>query len=211
MDVGSRLLFWGHSHVNMGTSPSGQDEAQMALFESQELEFFIRGILNKNGRMEFAIFLYESGVKIVDAEWAIYQPVDKSLRSAIEAEFKEKVQTQSDSFFSGIRDTLTGSGSSSRSKSAWNANSSSSKLTKPVAPAKPVAPVAPAKPVTPTEAVTPVAPTESVTPVTPTEAVIVVDPSDNPPKGFDVNDPDVEYDPESGQWYSKTVGKPNAH
>jgi hypothetical protein len=91
MDVCNRLCFWGHSHVNMGTSPSGQDESQMQTFRESGHSFFIRGIFNKNGRMEFTIFLYESGVKIVDTEWTIYEPVDDSLRAEIEAEFKAKV------------------------------------------------------------------------------------------------------------------------
>lgn len=91
MEVINRLCFWGHSHVNMGTSPSGQDESQMSTFRESGHPFFVRGILNKQGRMEFTIFLYESGVKIVDAEWAIHEPVDESIRTEIEAEFKAKV------------------------------------------------------------------------------------------------------------------------
>lgn len=91
VEVLNRLCFWGHSHVRMGTSPSGQDEEQMKVFSESGHPFFVRGILNKNGRMEFTIFLHESGVKIVDAEWAVYEPVDDSLRSEIEAEFSAKV------------------------------------------------------------------------------------------------------------------------
>ena len=32
IEICNRLCFWGHSHVNMGTSPSGQDESQMENF-----------------------------------------------------------------------------------------------------------------------------------------------------------------------------------
>ena len=91
MDVINRLCFWGHSHVRMGTSPSGQDEAQMKIFAESGQPFFIRGILNKERRMEFTVFCYESGIKIVDAEWSIYEPVDESMRSEIEAELLAKV------------------------------------------------------------------------------------------------------------------------
>jgi len=91
VDIYNNIRFWGHSHVNMGTSPSGQDENQMELFKNSEHPYFIRGILNKRGRMEFTIFFYDTGVKIEDAEWAIYEPVDVSVRDTIEAEFKEKV------------------------------------------------------------------------------------------------------------------------
>lgn len=91
VDIYNNIRFWGHSHVNMGTSPSGQDESQMEIFKGSEHPYFIRGILNKRGRMEFTIFFYENGIKIEDAEWAIYEPVDASIRENIEAEFKEKV------------------------------------------------------------------------------------------------------------------------
>ena len=91
IEICNRLCFWGHSHVNMGTSPSGQDESQMENFSESGHPFFIRGILNKQGRMEFTIFLYASGIKIVDPEWKIYEPVDDSIRAEIEAEFTAKV------------------------------------------------------------------------------------------------------------------------
>ena len=91
VDIVNSLRFWGHSHVNMGTSPSHQDESQMSLFEENGCEYFIRGILNKNGRMEFTIYLYDRGIRIVDLEWAIHEEVDDSLRSEIEDEIKDKV------------------------------------------------------------------------------------------------------------------------
>lgn len=91
MEVVNSLQFWGHSHVNMGTSPSGQDDAQMEVFQESGLPWFIRGILNKNGRMEFTIYLFESGVKIVDPEWVLWEPEDETLRAEIEADFKTKV------------------------------------------------------------------------------------------------------------------------
>lgn len=91
VEVLNNLRFWGHSHVRMGTSPSGQDEAQMAEFAGSGHPWFIRGILNKLGRMEFSLFLYQSGVKILDAEWEIVEPSDEGIRADIEAQFREKV------------------------------------------------------------------------------------------------------------------------
>ncbi len=91
MEVVNSIQFWGHSHVSMGTSPSWQDETQMEVFRESEHPWFIRGILNKLGRMEFTIFLYESGVKIVDPEWSIWEPEEEALRLEIEAEIKVKV------------------------------------------------------------------------------------------------------------------------
>jgi len=91
VETANRLRFWGHSHVNMGTSPSPQDDTQMGKFSEDGCQWFIRGILNKLGRMEFTIYLWEAGVKIADAPWAIYEHVDESMRAGIEAEFKAKV------------------------------------------------------------------------------------------------------------------------
>jgi len=94
IDIYNNIRFWGHSHVNMSTSPSGQDENQMDLFESSDNNFFIRGILNKNGRMEFTLYFYDTGLKIVDLEWSVYDPIDHSLRDIIQEEFDEKVKKQ---------------------------------------------------------------------------------------------------------------------
>lgn len=96
VDVANAIRFWGHSHVRMGTSPSGQDEAQMRHFQQNDCPWFVRGILNKLGRMQFDIFLWDSGVKITDAPWAIYDEfVDQSRRVEIEADFKAKVTARS--------------------------------------------------------------------------------------------------------------------
>jgi|GEM_PF-3441151 len=87
----NKLRFWGHSHVRMRTSPSHQDEQQMQKLQENGCPWFIRGILNKLGRMEFTIYLWAAGVKITDVPWAIYERVDASMRAGIEAEFQEKV------------------------------------------------------------------------------------------------------------------------
>lgn len=90
-DVANELLFWGHSHVHMTTSPSYQDDKQMEQFRENGCPWFVRGILNKNGRMEFTLYLWETGVKIVDVPWAIYEDIDQEVRAGIEQEFAAKV------------------------------------------------------------------------------------------------------------------------
>jgi len=94
IEIYNNIRFWGHSHVNMETGPSGQDEDQMEIFEQSDHPYFIRGILNKRGRMEFTVFFYENGLKIIDPEWCVYDPVDNSMRGLIEKEFKDKVTKQ---------------------------------------------------------------------------------------------------------------------
>lgn len=88
----NRLRFWGHSHVTMGTSPSGQDEEQMRLFDHGGNPWFIRGILNKLGRMEFTLFFFRGALKITDVPWQLYDPADPLLRLEIATEIREKVR-----------------------------------------------------------------------------------------------------------------------
>jgi hypothetical protein len=68
----NRLRFWGHSHVRMGTSPSGTDESTMNRFGNEGLPWYIRGIFNKLGRGSFAIYYYDRGYRILDAPWAVW-------------------------------------------------------------------------------------------------------------------------------------------
>ena len=70
----NRLRFWGHSHVRMGTSPSGTDESTMKRFYEEGLPWYVRGIFNKKGRAEFCIFLYEQGLRINDVDWFVVDP-----------------------------------------------------------------------------------------------------------------------------------------
>lgn len=74
MDILNELRFWGHSHVYMGTSPSAQDNTQMELFQTEGVEFFIRGIGNKHGRLDFTVYLYDKGVIVYDVPWYLYNP-----------------------------------------------------------------------------------------------------------------------------------------
>lgn len=92
MDVVNRLCFWGHSHVNMGTSPSGQDETQLRELASNAGEFFIRGILNKGGRMEFTVALISLGIVVRDAGWELYEPADEIRRARWQREIAAKVR-----------------------------------------------------------------------------------------------------------------------
>lgn len=85
----NRLRLWGHSHVNGWTSPSGQDDLQMRAFEGSE--FFIRVIANKQGRLEFTVYLFDLGLKIHDAEWCIQDLIDDSMAEEVQEAFDAKV------------------------------------------------------------------------------------------------------------------------
>jgi hypothetical protein len=75
----NRLRFWGHSHVRMGTSPSGTDESTMMRFAGEGMPWYVRGIFNKRGRAEFTVYFYEMGFRICDAPWAVYDPIQKKV------------------------------------------------------------------------------------------------------------------------------------
>ncbi len=86
------IRFWGHSHGSMGTSPSGQDEAQLHELASRGGEYFLRGIFNKLGRAEFTIALPAAGVWLRDAEWQILEPADEARKAFWQAEVASKVR-----------------------------------------------------------------------------------------------------------------------
>lgn len=67
-----RMHFWGHYHSHNQTLPSSQDEEQMRLFGHND--FFIRGIVTRNGKIEFTFFDYKNRVRWEDVPWQIYVP-----------------------------------------------------------------------------------------------------------------------------------------
>ena len=69
METWNKMRMWGHSHVNMGTSPSGQDDIQMKDFKEIGHEWFVRLIANKKGDIRIDLFDYESGITMLDIPW----------------------------------------------------------------------------------------------------------------------------------------------
>lgn len=89
-----RCRLWGHSHVNMGVSPSGQDNSQMELFEKNGLEWFFRIICNKRGQIEVTFYNYKENYVVKDCAWQEYsEPVvdREAVKKEIDAKVKEKV------------------------------------------------------------------------------------------------------------------------
>lgn len=64
--IASSLLFWGHSHVYMSTSPSSQDEAMVMDFKTRD--YFIRGIFNKKGEITLDFYDFKRGIQWTDLE-----------------------------------------------------------------------------------------------------------------------------------------------
>ena len=74
LEKANKLHFWGHSHVRMGTSPSGTDESTMLRFSREGHEFYERGIFNKLGRGTFDVYYYTEGYRLLDVPWAVMDP-----------------------------------------------------------------------------------------------------------------------------------------
>lgn len=87
-----KIKCWGHSHVNMGVTPSGQDDSQMEYFKDGN-PWFIRLITNKKREYHIDIFDYEHGVKVHmdQSDLQVYNPKLNEMRAQIEAEIKDKV------------------------------------------------------------------------------------------------------------------------
>jgi hypothetical protein len=66
------LKFHGHSHVWMGTYPSGTDNSFIrGVLERTKPLFYIRAIANKAGRLELTLYLLQYSLKISDIPWSI--------------------------------------------------------------------------------------------------------------------------------------------
>lgn len=92
METVNKIRFWGHSHVDGGTSPSSQDNLQMKEFKDNGCEFFIRGILNRKGRMELSLYLYKLGISLCDVEWSIAEEQEEDYTLKIKEELDKKVR-----------------------------------------------------------------------------------------------------------------------
>lgn len=69
LEIWNNLKMWGHSHVNMSVTPSGQDDKQMKEFGEIGHDWFIRLICNKKGDMKLDFFDYKHGIAFLDVPW----------------------------------------------------------------------------------------------------------------------------------------------
>jgi len=69
IEIWNNLKAWGHSHVNMGVTPSGQDDAQMKTFKDGGHDWFIRIIANKKSELKIDLYDYTTGIVYLDLTW----------------------------------------------------------------------------------------------------------------------------------------------
>ena len=67
------IRVWGHSHVNMATSPSGTDDSTFEEYY-KNCEYFIRLIMNKIGEMQIDIAETERKLIFYNVKWTIGFP-----------------------------------------------------------------------------------------------------------------------------------------
>ena len=93
----SKMYAWFHSHVNMGVSPSGQDEFQVEEFledlaDQPEVPAFIRGIQNKAGDLKLDVYYIQHGVAYQNLDFYVIHDDDPQWLVDIENTIKDKVQ-----------------------------------------------------------------------------------------------------------------------
>lgn len=91
--IANKIKLWGHSHVNMDTNASGQDDTQMAEFSENGNDYFIRLICNKKTKMSFSVFFYKEGLIAHDVEWCVLNEFNWDEEVRIKKEIEDKVTT----------------------------------------------------------------------------------------------------------------------
>ena len=90
VEIWNEMRVWGHSHVNMGVSPSGQDNQQMGEFAKNGQPWFVRLIANKKGECKIDVYEYDRGLIHLDVPWeAMETPAEEEIQQRINALYHE--------------------------------------------------------------------------------------------------------------------------
>jgi hypothetical protein len=108
----SKAKFWGHSHVDMGVSPSGQDETQSIERMNRNESYLIRGIFNKAGLLSISFYDYQNKRRFDNIKWETDEDEeDKKIRAKIlELKAVNLPTTPSYPLSNGFSDELYGEG-----------------------------------------------------------------------------------------------------
>lgn len=96
MELWNRVRFWGHSHGNMGVWGSVQDNDTVLEFGQGGSDFFLRGIFNRRGEINFSLYDWRRNLVFHNVPWepAEGQLSDEEklqLKTELETEFEQKV------------------------------------------------------------------------------------------------------------------------
>lgn len=95
IEIVNTMRVWGHSHVNMSVSPSGQDDTQFSELIKGVNDFFIRIIANKKGEMRLDYHDVVDNITFYNIEWATEVSIDlKEIQKEITQKVKKKVYVQ---------------------------------------------------------------------------------------------------------------------
>ena len=82
---------WGHSHVNMGVSPSGQDQKQILAWKESEYEIML--IMNKKGDLYSALYDFKNNKKHIGLPvHIVFDGFSEKQKKEISKELKKKVE-----------------------------------------------------------------------------------------------------------------------
>lgn len=86
-----KLYAWFHSHVNMGVSPSGQDERQVEEF-LEGCPVFIRGIMNKRGEFKVDVYYRDHNVAFTNVDFKVLYAIPAEREEEILRTIKDNVK-----------------------------------------------------------------------------------------------------------------------
>lgn len=103
VDIWNSIKVWGHSHVNMGVTPSSVDDKQMITFKDNGHDWFIRIIGNKSGDLRIDLYNYKLGITYKNLPWKVlYTQEELNLIEQI-----AKLEEQLENYNEKIEENLT--------------------------------------------------------------------------------------------------------
>lgn len=91
----STVFYWGHSHVDMAPTPSGQDESQLLEY-GEAYPVFLRGIYNKAGVERMDVFDFGNNLRFDEVDADIMVPaMTEDQEKSLDALIKERVSERS--------------------------------------------------------------------------------------------------------------------
>lgn len=94
VEIWNNMKMWGHSHVRMGITPSGQDNSQMEEFSKVGHDFFIRLICNKLGELSVDVYEFDRGLETHNAKWYINENIAEETPAEAVINEIEQLQAQ---------------------------------------------------------------------------------------------------------------------
>ena len=87
------IVFWGHSHVNMSTNPSSQDDDRALQWSKGNRDFIIRGIFNKRNEYNISVFDFKNNLIWSDIEFDEYYDLPDDVKNDLSKQIKSNVHS----------------------------------------------------------------------------------------------------------------------